>query len=217
MDGDIADLPAFIEVKHRHKALLMIDEAHSIGTLGPRGAGIGDHFGVDRADVDIWMGTLSKSFASCGGYIAGSAALVQYLKFTTPGFVYSVGMPPASAAAAHAALEVLRSEPDRVSRLRERGSLFLRVARERGLDTGLSQGAPVVPVIVGDSLKCLRLSQSLFERGIDVQPVLAPAVPENGARLRFFLSCTHEESQVHQTVGAVADALRRLEQHASVA
>jgi 7-keto-8-aminopelargonate synthetase-like enzyme len=195
----------------------MIDEAHSIGTLGPSGAGIGDHFAVDRAGVDIWMGTLSKSFASCGGYIAGSAALVQYLKFTTPGFVYSVGMPPAAAAAANAALEILRREPDRVNLLRQRGDLFLKLARERGLNAGLSQGAPVVPVIVGDSLKCLRLSQSLFERGIDVQPVLAPAVAEDGARLRFFLSSTHEEAQIHHTVATVADALRRLEQHASVA
>jgi len=99
MDGDIPDLPRFIEVKRRHKALLYVDEAHSIGTLGAHGGGIGDHFGTDAADVDIWMGTLSKSLASCGGYVAGSADLVRYLKYTAPGFIYSVGLPPPSAAA----------------------------------------------------------------------------------------------------------------------
>ena len=91
MDGDIPDLPRFIEVKKRHKAFLMVDEAHSIGVLGPHGRGIGEHFDVDPADVDIWMGTLSKAFGSCGGYIAGCKALVEYLKYTAPGFVFSVG------------------------------------------------------------------------------------------------------------------------------
>ena len=107
MDGDFPDLPRFIEVKKRHKALLMIDEAHSLGVLGHHGAGIGEHFDVNRSDVDIWMGTMSKALGSCGGYIAGSRALVEFLKYTAPGFVFSVGLPAAAAAAALASIRIL--------------------------------------------------------------------------------------------------------------
>ena len=112
MDGDIPELPEFIKIKKRHGAFLMVDEAHSIGVLGKRGGGIGEHFGINPADVELWMGTLSKSFASCGGYIAGSGALIEYLKYTAPGFVYSVGMPPPNVAAALAAIRLLRKSPN---------------------------------------------------------------------------------------------------------
>lgn len=128
MDGDIPDLPRFIDVKRRHRVLLMIDEAHSMGVLGATGRGIGEHFGINRADVDIWMGTLSKSFGSCGGYIAGTKALVEYLKYTSPGFVYSVGLSPPNAAAALASIRLLEAEPERVVRLRHRSRLFLELA-----------------------------------------------------------------------------------------
>ena len=160
MDGDIPNLSRFVEIKRRHKALLMIDEAHSIGVLGAHGGGIREHFDAPAGDVDIWMGTLSKAFASCGGYIAGSHALVEYLKYTSPGFAYSVGMTPANAAAALAAIQVLRAEPERVARLHERAHYLLAGARRRGLDTGTSQGSPIVPVIIGASVPCLRLSQA---------------------------------------------------------
>ena len=116
-DGDIPDLPAFIEVKRKHQALLMIDEAHSIGVLGETGGGIGEHFGVDRTDVELWSGTMSKALAGCGGYVGGSRELVEFLKYTTPGFVYSVGMPPPTAAASLAAIRAIRSEPEHLRRL----------------------------------------------------------------------------------------------------
>ena len=116
-DGDIPDLPAFIEVKRKHQALLMIDEAHSIGVLGETGGGIGEHFGVDRTDVELWSGTMSKALAGCGGYVGGSRELVEFLKYTTPGFVYSVGMPPPTAAASLAAIRTIRSEPEHLRRL----------------------------------------------------------------------------------------------------
>ena len=199
-DGDIPDLARFVEVKDRHHAMLMVDEAHSIGVLGATGRGIAEHAGVDPRRVEIWMGTLSKSLASCGGYIAGSAALVEYLKYTSPGFVYSVGIPPSNAAAALAALRKLQAEPERVARLQERAARFLALCREAGLDTGASAGTPVIPVIVGDSLRAARLSALLFERGINVQPMVAPSVPEHLARLRFFIAATHTEEQLRSTV-----------------
>ncbi len=210
MDGDYPDLPRFVEVKKKHRALLLVDEAHSLGTMGPTGRGIGEHWGIERADVDLWMGTLSKSLASCGGYIAGSAELVEYLAYTTPGFVYSVGLSPPNAAAALAALTVLRAQPGRVGRLRELAALFLALAKARGLNTGTTAGTPVIPVIVGNSVKSLRLARALFDRGINVQPILPPAVQEHSARLRFFITTNHTEAQVRDTVSAVADELAAL-------
>ena len=210
MDGDHPDLDRFIEVKRRHKTFLMVDEAHSLGVLGRHGAGLGEYFGVDGAEVDIWMGTLSKTLASCGGYIAGEHALVEYLKYSAPGFLYSVGMAPPAAAAALAALRVMRSEPERVARLQERGRLFLDLARAQGLNTGHSAGFSVVPVIVGSSIKAARLSNALFARGINVQPIIYPAVEEKAARLRFFLSSAHSSEQIRHTVGVVAEELDRL-------
>jgi 8-amino-7-oxononanoate synthase len=210
MDGDYPDLPRFVELKKKHKALLLVDEAHSLGTMGPTGRGIGEHWGTVRTDVELWMGTLSKSLASCGGYIAGSAELVEYLKYTAPGFVYSVGMSPPNAAAALAALTVLQAQPQRVSRLGELAALFLNLAKERGLNTGSAAGTPVVPVVVGNSVKSLRLARALFDRGINVQPILHPAVPEHSARLRFFITTNHNEAQIRDTVSAIADELSRL-------
>ena len=209
-DGDIPDLPRFIEVTKRHKAFLMVDEAHSAGVLGPHGRGIGEYFGVDPQDVDLWMGTLSKSFGSCGGYIAGCRAMVEYLKYTAPGFVYSVGISPANAAAALAAIRLVRDEPERVAWLHERARLFLTLARSRGLNTGLSKDSPIVPVILGDSIHCLRLSRAMFDRGINVQPILYPAVEERAARLRFFITASHTEAQIRHSIDVTVEEVERI-------
>jgi 8-amino-7-oxononanoate synthase len=211
MDGDHPDLPKFVDLKHRYGALLMVDEAHSIGTMGLHGRGIGEHFGVNPRDVDLWMGTLSKSFGSCGGYISGSRELVEYLKYTAPGFVYSVGLSPPNAAAALASIRLLEEEPERVARLAANSALFLGLAKAAGLNTAGSQGTPVVPVITGNSQTALKLSQRLFQRGINVQPILYPAVEDSAARLRFFITCTHSEDQIRTAVAATADELRRID------
>ena len=210
MDGDIADLPAILDVKERFGALLMIDEAHSIGVVGPNGGGVGDHFGVDRSRVDIWVGTMSKSLASCGGYVAGSHALIDYLKYTTPGFVYSVGITPANAAAALGALTVMRDEPERLARLAENSRLFLKLAREAGVNTGTSADSAVVPCIIGESRSCLELAHSLFDRGISVDPIMYPGVPDELARLRFFLTSEHTPVQLERTIEILGEELDRL-------
>jgi 8-amino-7-oxononanoate synthase len=203
MDGDFPDLPRFVELRERHKVFLMVDEAHSLGVLGARGRGIREHFGLSGADVDIWMGTLSKSLASCGGYIAGCRELILNLKFNAPGFVFSVGLSPANAAAALAALQIMLAEPERVAELRQRGGLFLELAHERGFPTGSSKGVSVVPLIVGDTKRCVALTNALFRRGIDVQPILYPGVRERAVRLRFFINGTHTEYQIRRTIGIV--------------
>lgn len=207
MDGDGPDLRHFVTLKQRYKAFLMVDDAHALGVLGATGRGSAEHWGINPRDVDIWMGTLSKTLASCGGYIAGSTPLVELLKFNAPGFVYSVGLSPALAAAALEALHILQEEPQRVARLQAVGPEFLQLARARGIDTGLSEGHAITPAIVGSSLKAARLSNALFERGINAQPIIYPAVEEKAARIRFFLCAMHEPQQLLATADALAELI----------
>lgn len=210
MDGDFPNLPKFIDVCKRYQCWLMVDEAHSIGTMGAHGRGISEHFGVNPSDVDIWMGTLSKSFGSCGGYIAGKKELVELLKYTAPGFVFSVGLSPTNTAAAIASLQLLNREPTRVTRLRDAAKLFLTEAKKRGLNTGHSNETPVIPVITGNSLHALQLSRRMFESGINVQPILYPAVEESAARLRFFINSTHTNQQILFAVDKCAEHLQSI-------
>ena len=209
MDGDAPPLPPLIALKNRFDAWLLVDEAHALGVVGETGRGLAERHGVDPNAVEIWMGTLSKTLASCGGYIAGSAALVEYLKATAPGFVFSVGLPPAAAAAAHAALDILDAEPDRVTRLAENGQRFLARARDAGLDTGTSEGLAVIPVIIGDSILAAVVSHRLAEAGLNVQPIIYPAVPEKAARLRFFINSTHTPEGIDRAVALTAECLNR--------
>ncbi|ASF45355.1 aminotransferase class I/II-fold pyridoxal phosphate-dependent enzyme [Methylovulum psychrotolerans] len=207
MDGDYPDLPEFIAVKRKHKAFLMVDEAHSLGVMGNSGLGIRDHFGIDGKEVDIWMGTLSKTLAGCGGFIAGESALVEHLKFLAPGFLYSVGMPAQVAAPTLAALHILKQEPERVRRLQQLSAYFLAQAQRLGMDTGQSQGIAIIAALTGSSLSAVRMSEALFQKGINVQPILYPAVSEKSARLRFFISCEHTEAQIDQTLQAYREEM----------
>lgn len=208
MDGDIAGLPQLVDLKQRHYALLMVDEAHSLGVLGASGAGLAEHFKLPPGVIDIWMGTLSKSLASCGGVIAGCRPLIDNLRLNAPGgILYSVGLSPANTAAAIAALSLLRAEPQRVARLMRNSRYFLARARALGLNTGFAQGTPVVPVILSNSLACLRVADRLFQQGIQVHPILYPAVPEEASRLRFFITAGHDEDTLAQVAQATADAV----------
>lgn len=207
MDGDFPYLPGFIEVKQRHQALLYVDEAHSIGVMGSTGRGICEHFDVDPADGDLWMGTISKALASGGGYLAGRKMLVQYLKYTTPALVFATACSPANTAAALAAIGCIRDEPFRLQRWRDNAMMFRKLASDCGLDTGASNDTPIVPVIVGSSARALDLSEQLLCRGVDAQPILYPAVPESGARLRFFITAHHTEQQIATTVEWLADCM----------
>jgi len=156
------------------------------------------------------MGTLSKTLASCGGYIAGESALIEHLKFSAPGFLYSVGISPPLAAAALAALEILDKEPERVAQLKARGQQFITLAQENGLNIGSSAGLSVVPVITGSSAMAGRLANACFERGINVQPIFYPAVQEGMARLRFFICSSHTEEQIEQTVKILVEEINKL-------
>lgn len=207
MDGDYPDLPRLIDIKSRHKAFLMVDEAHSFGVMGTTGKGIREHFAVDGADVDIWMGTLSKAMAGCGGYIAGSEALVEHLKIAAPGFLYSVGMSPPVAAAAKKALEVMLREPERVERLQHNGRRFLELAERAGVNCGTSTGLAVVPAITGSSARAVRLTNDLLEQGVSAQPIIYPAVEEKAARVRFFINAQLTDDDLEFAADKLRDCL----------
>ncbi len=206
MDGDVPDLAAFVAMARKHDAWLMVDDAHGLGVLGATGAGAFEATGIDPAQVDIWMGTLSKTLCACGGYITGRAELIDWMRHTVPGFVYSVGLSPPLAASALAALEVMQAEPWRVAKLQANATLLRDLCRARGFDTGASAGLGIVPIVLGSSVRAARVSAALLERGVNALPITFPAVPEKAARLRFFLSAEHEERDLRDAVAALVAA-----------
>ena len=210
MDGDGPDLARLVAIKEQHECWLMMDDAHALGILGKTGAGIFEMAGVDPGRVDIWLGTLSKTLVSCGGYVAGSRALIDYLKLTAPGMVYSVGLPAPAAIAALTALRLMLREPDRVARLFANGQRFLNAARAAGLDVGGSWGYAVIPVILGDSMRTLMLAERLLARGYNAFPIIPPGVPERSARLRFFISSEHSDADIDGAVAAIVEELAEL-------
>ena len=211
MDGDGPDLPRLVDIKERFDCWLMVDDAHALGILGKTGRGIFEMAGVDPKRVDIWLGTMSKTLVSCGGYVAGNRVLIDYLKLTAPGMVYSVGLPAPAAVAALTALRLMLREPERVERLQANGQRFLLKAREAGLDVGTSWGYAVTPVILGDSLRTLLLADRLLKRGYNAFPIVPPGVPEQSARLRFFISSEHTDADIDGAVAATREELTQLE------
>lgn len=210
MSGDIPNLPAFIEVKKKYGAWLMIDEAHSIGCLGKTGGGIREHYNVASQDVELWMGTLSKSLGSCGGYIAGSRLLIEFLKSTNPGFIFSAGITPANCAAALESLRVLKKEPQRAIILQQRSDMLRELLRKENINIGSSKYSAIIPVITGDSAKAAQLSLSMRQKGIFVLPVVYPAVPHEKALLRFFVSSTHTEEQIIYTSNTFVQEYKKI-------
>jgi 7-keto-8-aminopelargonate synthetase-like enzyme len=206
MDGDVVDLPRLIEIKRHHDCWLMVDEAHSLGVLGATGRGLCEHFGTDPAEIDLLIGTMSKTFVSSGGFIAGAAEVIRWLKYTLPGFVYSVGISPASAAAAREAVAVVASEPERVARLQMLSRLFLSEARRRGLNTGNATGCGVVPILFANDVEAIRVSVTLANAGIYVPPIVRIGVPKDKPRLRFFISAAHTPDDIVRTLDLVAAA-----------
>lgn len=210
MDGDTPDLARFVDVKTRYQTWLMVDEAHALGVLGKTGRGIAEEQNIPFNQIDIWMGTLSKTLASCGGYIAGSQALIKLLKFKSPGFVYSVGLPAPAAAAAIAAIDLMQTDPSRVARLREISIFALESAKRAGLNTGVGEGYAVIPIMIPDSIKAVTLATAMLERGFNMLPIIYPAVPIRDARLRLFLSADHNKEQITAAINALNEEVQKL-------
>jgi 8-amino-7-oxononanoate synthase len=198
MEGDLAPLPQLLDVAQRHGARLFVDEAHSIGVLGPHGAGTVDHFGVaDR--VDIIMGTFSKSFASIGGFVASEEPVIHYLKHHARPLIFSAAMPAYAVATVRAALQIIRTEPERRQRLLENASYFRKALESLGFDTATTE-SPIIPVVVGEIDRTFAFWKLLFENGVFTNAVIPPAVPPNASRIRTSLIATHTREQLDRVV-----------------
>lgn len=209
MDGDIPDVPRVIEIKNRHKALLMLDEAHSMGVIGPRGLGVTDYFNIRGSEIDILFGSMSKAFGTCGGYVAGSKPLVAILKNYAPGILlYGAAPTPANTAAGLATLRIMREQPDLARNVQANAAYFIMKAKAAGLDTYNSKDSGVVPVMMRDSELALWLSIQLFDAGICSFPMLYPIVPRDKSRLRFFINTNHTRDQINYTIDCLAKFLR---------
>lgn len=195
MDGDIINLPEMVRLCKQYGAYLMIDEAHSIGVLGQTGHGIEEYFGMPSDCIDIKMGTLSKAIPSAGGYVAGNAELIKFLKHEARAFIFSAALPPASAGAAKAAFDVIEEEPWRPAKLQSNYSHFAGRLREAGFDLLYSETA-IVPVICGATERAAMLAKYCQDKGIFVQAVVAPVVPEGLARLRACVSAAHTAEDI---------------------
>ncbi len=208
MEGDIIKLPEMVRLADKYGATIMIDDAHSIGVLGKNGSGTSSHFGLTDK-VDLIMGTFSKSLASLGGFIAADKYTINYIKHNSRSLIFSASMTPASAASVLAAVDIMVSEPERISHLWEVSNYALKCFREAGFDTGKSE-TPIIPLFIRDDVKALMLTLNLLEDGVFVNPVVSPAVPKEDCLIRYSLMATHTKEQVDISVEKITKAAKAL-------
>ncbi|MBO4367662.1 MAG: aminotransferase class I/II-fold pyridoxal phosphate-dependent enzyme, partial [Clostridia bacterium] len=208
MDGDIAPIPEFVRLKEQYGCFLMVDEAHSGGVIGDNGGGVDDYFHLKPHDVDIKMGTLSKALGTCGGFIAADHSIVEYLRYSMDGFVFTAGIAPPLAAACMKAIEIIRRDNTAVTKLHRNIEYFTRLAREAGMDIGLAGKTAIVPVLIGSDAEAARISNMLMKRGVFAPPAMYPAVPMGKSRIRFTVSSTHSEEQLDKAIRELSDIMR---------
>lgn len=194
MDGDIANLPEIVRLADKYEATIMIDDAHAIGVIGKNGSGTASHFGLTRK-VDLIMGTFSKSLAALGGFIASDFETINFIKHTSRSLIFSASMTPASAAAVLTALEIIKSEPERIQHLWDITYYTIEQFKKLGFDLG-NTVTPIIPLYIRDNLKTLTLTRLLLDEGIFVNPVVAPAVSKDNTLIRFSLMATHTKEQI---------------------
>jgi 8-amino-7-oxononanoate synthase len=210
MEGDLANLPEIVRLARKYKANIMVDEAHSIGVMGRRynGKGVCDHFGL-LDEVDLVMGTFSKSLASIGGFIAGDFPVINYLRHNARTNIFSASITPAATASASAALDILKSEPERVKRLWELTRYALQRFKANGFELGPTE-TPIMPLYVRDNDKTFLITKMLFEEGIFVNPVVAPAVAPDDTLIRYSLMATHTEEQIDRSIDLITKVFKQL-------
>lgn len=208
MDGDVIDFPKMVELCQKYGAWLMIDEAHSVGVLGKTGRGIEEHFNMPGT-IDIKMGTLSKTIPSVGGYVAGKKELIKYLRHASRAYIFSAALPPAQAAAAKAAFEVILEEPWRVEKLNRNSHQFINGLKEYGFDT-LQTETAIVPVVCGDDNTAFAVTQAAQHKDVFVLPVVSPAVPPGLARLRATVTAAHEPDEIDYAMSVIYEAGKKI-------
>ena len=211
MEGDIVKLPELVKLADEYDATVMVDDAHSIGVLGKNGSGTSSHFGL-TGNVDLIMGTFSKSLAALGGFIASDKDTINYIKHNSRTLIFSASMTPASTASVLAAIEIMVSEPERISHLWEITNYALKGFKEMGFDTGKSE-TPIIPLFIRDDIKALSLTQTLLADGIFVNPVVSPAVPQDDCLIRYSLMATHTKEQVEISIEKISKAFKSLGIH----
>lgn len=198
MEGDVAKLPQIVELAKKYGANIMVDDAHGLGVLGNHGRGTADHFGLTD-DVDLIMGTFSKSLASIGGFIAANDDTINYLKHHARSLIFSASIAPGNAASVIAAIDLIKEEPERIEKLWENTHFAMRELRNMGFDIGHTE-TPIIPIYVRDNMKTFRLTQRLLEEGVFVNPVISPAVKPEDTLIRFSLMATHSKAQIEQAL-----------------
>lgn len=209
MDGDIAPMPQITELAKKHGALLMVDEAHSLGVLGENGKGIDEYFDLAPDAIDIKMGTLSKAIPANGGYIASNSSIVEMLKHNSRGFIYSAALSPPNAAAALTSLKIISEENERIQKLKSNMEYFRNKLQEKGFNT-LNTQSPIVPVVCGDNNKAWRLAKLCQDKGIFVQGIPSPVVPENTARLRAIVTSAHTPEEINYCIEVIENSGREI-------
>ena len=208
MEGDIVKLPEVVELARKYDASIMVDDAHSLGVIGKNGSGTASHFGLTN-EVDLIMGTFSKSFASLGGFIAADKEVINFIKHNSRSLIFSASMTPASVATVMAAIEVMENEPERIANLWEITNYALNGFKAQGFNTGKSE-SPIIPLFIGDDIKALKLTQILLADGIFINPVVSPAVPKEDSLIRYSLMATHTKEQVEISIEKITKAARKL-------
>jgi len=194
MEGDIVDLPSLLALADRYDAAVMVDDAHSLGVLGENGSGTAAHFGLTE-ETDLITGTFSKSLASIGGFVAADAVVIDYLRNNSRALIFSASMPPPCVATVLKAIEIIRSEPERRERLWANTRKMMAAFRSIGFDIGPTE-TPIIPILIGPMEKTFRIWRELFDAGVFTNPVVPPAVPEGGCRLRTSYMATHTDEQL---------------------
>ena len=209
MEGDIARLPEIVKLAKKYGANVMVDDAHSLGVLGEKGRGTADHFGLTD-EVDLIMGTFSKSLASIGGFIAADDATINFLKHHARSLIFSASIAPANAASVIAALDLIEQEPERIAKLWENTHFAMEGLRSLGFDIGPTE-TPIIPIYVRDNFKTFRLTRMLLEEGIFVNPVISPAVKPEDTLIRFSLMATHTKKQIEIALDKIDKVSRKLD------
>ena len=209
MDGDIVDLPGIVTLAEKYDATIMVDDAHAIGVIGEHGSGTASHFGLTD-QVDLIMGTFSKSLASLGGFIAGDFETMNYIKHHSRSLIFSASITPASAAAVLAALEIIKDEPERMKKLWEITHYTIDNFRNLGFDIGKTQ-TPIIPLYIRDNYKTLKLVRMLLDEGIFVNPVVSPAVSKDSTLIRFSLMATHTKDQIDIALDKIGKLSKKLQ------
>jgi 8-amino-7-oxononanoate synthase len=208
MEGDFVKLPEIVQIADKYGANIMVDDAHSLGVIGHNGAGTASHFGLTN-DVDLIMGTFSKSLASLGGFIASDAETIDYLKHRARALMFSASMTPGSVASVIAALDIIESEPERITRLWDNTHYAMKLLLEEGFDLGPTE-SPILPIYVRDNHKTFLVTRQLQNDGIFVNPVVSPAVPSDSSLLRFSLMATHTFDQIDEAIEKIAKAFKEV-------